>query len=111
MVLRSDGRVTVHVTVPKRLLGTGTPRARLNHEVRLQPGETMLLYPDSIVEHRGGWTREAHGSPPPYAIRRRASTLPIQMRALHARTTSISAGIACRAQTARSEVEQGPAAP
>ncbi len=49
--VRPDGSVHVLDTPPERLLGTDLPRPRTDHEVALQPGDTVVLYTDGLIEH------------------------------------------------------------
>jgi phosphoserine phosphatase RsbU/P len=51
LVLRSGGGVQVLTTPPERLLGTGWTGKRHDHQLRLQPGDTMLLVTDGLIEH------------------------------------------------------------
>jgi phosphoserine phosphatase RsbU/P len=51
LLLRADGGVRVLATPPERLLGTGSATARGDHEMPLDPGDTVVLYTDGLVEH------------------------------------------------------------
>jgi sigma-B regulation protein RsbU (phosphoserine phosphatase) len=51
LVLRREGRVEVLDRPPQRLLGTGWTGERVDHEVALLPGDTVLLVTDGLVEH------------------------------------------------------------
>jgi sigma-B regulation protein RsbU (phosphoserine phosphatase) len=51
LLLCADGRVRILETAPERLLGAGWSRARTDHELALQPGDTVLLVTDGLVEH------------------------------------------------------------
>jgi serine phosphatase RsbU (regulator of sigma subunit) len=53
LLLRADGTVWLLDTPPERLLGTDQPARRTDHEALLGPGDTVLLYTDGLVEHRG----------------------------------------------------------
>ena len=49
--LHRDGTVELLDSRPERLLGAGEPVARSDHEAVLQPGDTVLLVTDGLVEH------------------------------------------------------------
>jgi serine phosphatase RsbU (regulator of sigma subunit) len=51
LLLDADGRIQVLECPPERLLGTDHTGWRTDHEVPLDPGATVLLYTDGIVEH------------------------------------------------------------
>jgi phosphoserine phosphatase RsbU/P len=51
LLLRPDGTVELLDSRPERLLGVGEPVVRSDHEVVLQPGDTVLLVTDGLVEH------------------------------------------------------------
>jgi serine phosphatase RsbU (regulator of sigma subunit) len=51
LLVHADGTVEVLATTPERLLGTGSPGPRSDHTAQLQPGDTVLLYTDGLVEH------------------------------------------------------------
>ena len=52
-LLRSpDGRVEVLTSAPDLLVGLDAARPRHSHSVRLEPGSTLLLYTDGLVERR-----------------------------------------------------------
>jgi sigma-B regulation protein RsbU (phosphoserine phosphatase) len=51
LLLRPDGTVELLDSRPERLLGAGEPVVRSDHEVVLQPGDTVLLVTDGLVEH------------------------------------------------------------
>ena len=52
-LLRSpDGRVEVLASAPDLLVGLDAARPRHSHSVRLEPGSTLLLYTDGLVERR-----------------------------------------------------------
>ncbi|HEY0358942.1 MAG TPA: SpoIIE family protein phosphatase [Mycobacteriales bacterium] len=54
MLLRPDGTVTVlAASRPNLLLGIDPATARIESEVALEPGSTVLLYTDGLVERRG----------------------------------------------------------
>jgi sigma-B regulation protein RsbU (phosphoserine phosphatase) len=50
LVLTPDGRVSALETPPQRPLGTGWTGERRNDDVRLGPGDTLLLFTDGLVE-------------------------------------------------------------
>jgi serine phosphatase RsbU (regulator of sigma subunit) len=51
LLLRPDGRVQPLDSPPERLLGTDHTGPRTDHVVPLDPGATVVLYTDGIVEH------------------------------------------------------------
>jgi two-component system, chemotaxis family, sensor kinase Cph1 len=53
LVVHGDGRVSTLVTPPDRPLGIGADRPRSETKVVLQPGTTLLLFTDGLVERRG----------------------------------------------------------
>jgi serine phosphatase RsbU (regulator of sigma subunit) len=56
MVLRADGEVEVLDRQPESLLGlTWGATRRSTHETALEPGATLLLYTDGLVERRGSY--------------------------------------------------------
>ena len=53
LLLRSDGTVTVLETPPDLLLGLVPGTQRQDHVREIEPGATLLLYTDGLVERRG----------------------------------------------------------
>jgi phosphoserine phosphatase RsbU/P len=51
LLLRPDGTVDLLDSPPERLLGADEPTVRTDHEVIVQPGDTLLLVTDGLVEH------------------------------------------------------------
>jgi sigma-B regulation protein RsbU (phosphoserine phosphatase) len=51
LLIRAAGGVQVLTHPAERLLGTGAVSPRTNHEVDLEPDDTVVLYTDGIVEH------------------------------------------------------------
>ncbi|SET37193.1 SpoIIE family protein phosphatase [Geodermatophilus poikilotrophus] len=51
LLLHPNGAVELLDSRPERLLGAGEPVVRSDHEVILQPGDTVLLITDGLVEH------------------------------------------------------------
>jgi serine phosphatase RsbU (regulator of sigma subunit) len=51
LLVQPDGGIELLECPPERLLGTDHTGRRTDHEVRLEPGATVLLYTDGIVEH------------------------------------------------------------
>ena len=49
-LLQADGTVEILATPPERLLGTEEAGPRTDHEVRLNPGDTVVLVTDGLVE-------------------------------------------------------------
>lgn len=52
MLLRADGRVEVLDREPDLLLGLDPATTRADHLERLEPGDTVLLYTDGLIERR-----------------------------------------------------------
>jgi serine phosphatase RsbU (regulator of sigma subunit) len=52
VLLRADGGTELLDRAPQLLLGVSTSVERRDHEVHLQPGDTVLLYTDGLVERR-----------------------------------------------------------
>ncbi|MBB5868840.1 serine phosphatase RsbU (regulator of sigma subunit) [Allocatelliglobosispora scoriae] len=53
ILLAPDGTCTVLDTVPEALLGLAADTVRSDHSVRIEPGSTVVLYTDGLVERRG----------------------------------------------------------
>jgi serine phosphatase RsbU (regulator of sigma subunit) len=53
VLVEGDGRVSTLETPPDRPLGIGADRARSETELVLQPGTTLILFTDGLVERRG----------------------------------------------------------
>jgi sigma-B regulation protein RsbU (phosphoserine phosphatase) len=51
LLVCADGTVHPLDSRPERLLGTGSPPVRTDHETALRPGDTVVLYTDGLVEH------------------------------------------------------------
>jgi serine phosphatase RsbU (regulator of sigma subunit) len=51
LLLHPDGTVDLLDSAPERLLGVGEPTARTDHHVTVEPGSTLLLITDGLVEH------------------------------------------------------------
>jgi serine phosphatase RsbU (regulator of sigma subunit) len=51
LLLHPDGTVDLLDSGPERLLGADEPTVRTDHEATLQPGDTVLLITDGLVEH------------------------------------------------------------
>jgi serine phosphatase RsbU (regulator of sigma subunit) len=51
LLARADGRVDTLDTTPERLLGAESSCARSDHEIVLDPGCTVVLYTDGLVEN------------------------------------------------------------
>ena len=51
-LLSADGSVSVLERRPDRLLGLDPEHPRTDHELRLEPGDTLVLYTDGLVESR-----------------------------------------------------------
>jgi sigma-B regulation protein RsbU (phosphoserine phosphatase) len=52
-LLCADGRSQLLHRTPERLVGVAPDVHRTDHELVLQPGDTLLLYTDGLVERRG----------------------------------------------------------
>jgi phosphoserine phosphatase RsbU/P len=48
----ADGTIKLLERTPNRLLGVSPDAVRVDHEVLLNPGDTLLLYTDGLVERR-----------------------------------------------------------
>lgn len=53
LLLRPDGRVELLETRPDLLLGVDPSWMRSNHQRLIEPGATVLLYTDGLIERRG----------------------------------------------------------
>jgi PAS domain S-box-containing protein len=51
LLLHPDGTVDLLDSPPERLLGADEPTVRTDHEAILEPGDTVLLVTDGLVEH------------------------------------------------------------
>jgi phosphoserine phosphatase RsbU/P len=51
LLLGADGDVQPLASPPERLLGTDLPSPRTDHELVLQPGDTVVFYTDGLIEH------------------------------------------------------------
>ncbi|MFW3172846.1 SpoIIE family protein phosphatase [Geodermatophilus sp. CPCC 206100] len=51
LLLHPDGTVALLDSAPERLLGLDEPTVRTDHEAPLEPGVTLLLVTDGLVEH------------------------------------------------------------
>lgn len=52
VLICADGRVELLERTPNRLLGVSADAERADHEFRLNPGDTLFLYTDGLVERR-----------------------------------------------------------
>ncbi|MGY1829520.1 GAF domain-containing SpoIIE family protein phosphatase [Geodermatophilus sp. SYSU D01180] len=52
LLRHADGRVEVLASTPDLLVGLDPTRARGTHRIALEPGSTVLLYTDGLVERR-----------------------------------------------------------
>ncbi|MCE0768099.1 SpoIIE family protein phosphatase [Pseudonocardia kujensis] len=52
LLIDPDGRPRLLYTPPERLLGLGRSARRTDHALDLEPGATLLLYTDGLVERR-----------------------------------------------------------
>ncbi len=52
LLLRQHGGVELLERPAERLLGTGIPTRRSDHLVDLEPGDTVVLYTDGLIEHQ-----------------------------------------------------------
>jgi serine phosphatase RsbU (regulator of sigma subunit) len=51
LVRHADGQVELLDTTPETLLGTELARPRTDHEMPIEPGDTVLFYTDGLIEH------------------------------------------------------------
>jgi sigma-B regulation protein RsbU (phosphoserine phosphatase) len=51
LLLRAGGTVELLDGPPQRLLGAGAALARVDHEVDVHPGDTLVLYTDGLIEY------------------------------------------------------------
>ena len=52
VLICADGRVELLERTPNRLLGVSPDARRVDHELLLNPGDTLFLYTDGLVERR-----------------------------------------------------------
>jgi sigma-B regulation protein RsbU (phosphoserine phosphatase) len=52
VLIGADGTVELLERTPNRLLGVSPDARRVDHEIELHPGDTLLLYTDGLVERR-----------------------------------------------------------
>ena len=52
VLICADGTVELLERTPDRLLGVSTDAERVDHEILLGPGDTLVLYTDGLVERR-----------------------------------------------------------
>jgi PAS domain S-box-containing protein len=53
LLVHPDGRVRLLTSEPELMLGVHPDANRRDHQVRLEPGSTVLMYTDGLVEQRG----------------------------------------------------------
>jgi hypothetical protein len=53
VLVHGDGLISMLETPPDRPLGVGADRSRCETDAVLQPGTTLLLFTDGLVERRG----------------------------------------------------------
>jgi serine phosphatase RsbU (regulator of sigma subunit) len=51
LLQRADGTVTLLDSEPERLLGAEWTGGRVDHEIRLYPGDTVVFYTDGLIEY------------------------------------------------------------
>ena len=61
VLVDGDGLVSTLETPPDRPLGIGADRPRSETELVLQPGTTLILFTDGLVERRGQVSTMASG--------------------------------------------------
>jgi serine phosphatase RsbU (regulator of sigma subunit) len=52
VLISADGTVELLERTPNRLLGVSPDARRVDHEVQLNPGDTLVMYTDGLVERR-----------------------------------------------------------
>lgn len=52
VLIRAAGTVALLERPPNRLLGVGPGAERVDHQIQLDPGDTLVLYTDGLVERR-----------------------------------------------------------